>query len=110
MARTLRSSTAAPAEPVDTSIEWSARLVQPKAVVSGSHQPVILEVSAPERLDGSVSVQVGDRTMSATWLGEPGQTRRCSTGFRAGRGPVDLRVYALVGGTKQYAGIVSVTR
>lgn len=108
--RPMRSTqTPTPSVQADTSVVWSASLVQPRKASRGSTQPVVVDVTAPVVLDGAVSLQVGGQATSAVWLGESSQARRCQADVAFTGGPADLRVYVVVGRVRSYAGVVSVT-
>jgi hypothetical protein len=61
----------------DTSVPWSARLVQPQRMVEGSTQLVAVDVSGPLTLDMATVVGIGRWTTQGRWVGEPSQERRC---------------------------------
>jgi hypothetical protein len=61
----------------DTSVPWSARLVQPQRMVEGSTQLVAVDVSGPLTLDMATRVEVGRDSTPGRWVGEPAQERRC---------------------------------
>ena len=101
-----------PAPLADTSVEWSAALIQPRRMLASSVQSAIVTVTAPMVLDGQVSVAIADRTYPAEWLGESGQHRRARallTGVPAGRRAV--RVVVAQGGERAdlEAGLMTVT-
>lgn len=66
------------AAPVDLTVPWAAKLIQPGKVATGSQQTFVVDVTGPAILDGPVQLNLGAVIAPATWEGEPGQRRRCS--------------------------------
>lgn len=85
-------------EQLDSSVEWSAELVQPLSrIASDSVQPLIVRVTAPIVLDDQVvEILAGGRWGLATWKGEPGQVREAVTFIGTNVPAASSRVYVRV--------------
>jgi hypothetical protein len=92
----------------DTSIPWSARLIQPDRMVEGSAQVLVVDVSGPAVLDMPAAVEIGSNRSRLMWQGESGQSRRGTATIRpeAGR----HRVLVRLGQTLLEAGVLLVVR
>ena len=84
-----------PSPVVDSSVAWSARLVQPKRMLAASTQVCVVHVEAPVVLDGPVYVLVRTRSFTAEWSGDSGQRREAHatlTALTQGRHAVRVKV------------------
>jgi hypothetical protein len=92
----------------DTSIAWSATLIQPDRMVGGSAQVLVVDVAGPAVLDMPAVVEIGSTRSDLTWQGESGQRRRGTATVRpeAGRHRVLLRL----GQTLLEVGVLLVVR